>query len=131
MMGKSYTFPYIHYPLLPVQFVYKDRKTPVIAALIDSGGDSIVIPRAIAEFLGVNVEEAEIAKTAGGFTSIRRTKLKMIIGKDSEKIEYNDVDVFVADSSDIPVLLGRDPLFEDFEITFKKRKKEIILTESQ
>lgn len=130
-MGRSYRFPYVRYPLLPVQFVYKNKKTPVIAALIDSGGDSIIIPKAIAEFLGASVEESEIAKTAGGFTSIRRTKLRMVIGKGENRIDYNSVDVFVVESNDIPVLLGRYPLFEDFEITFRKKKGEIILAESQ
>ena len=130
-MGKSYTFPYIHYPLLPVQFINGEKKTPVIAALIDSGGDSIVIPKAVAEFLGASVEESEIAKTASGFTSIRKTRLNMVIGRNKDRIEYKDVEVFVADNNDIPVLLGRNPLFEDFEITFRKKKKEVILKEFQ
>jgi len=130
-MGKSYRFPYIHYPLLPVQFIHGEKKTPIIAALIDSGGDNIVIPKAVAEFLGANVEESEIAKTAGGFTSVRRTKLNMVIGRNKDRIEYSNVEVFVADNNDIPVLLGRDPLFEDFEITFRKKKREIVLKEFQ
>ncbi|HEX16914.1 MAG TPA: aspartyl protease [Thermoplasmatales archaeon] len=130
-MAKEYRFPYIYYPLIPVQFVNGEKKTPIIAALIDSGGDSIVIPRAIAEYLGAKIEESGIAKTAGGFTSIKRTKLKMIICKNRDKIEYDKVDVFVSDSSDIPVLLGRDPLFEDFEIIFRKKHKELILRKYQ
>ncbi|KAA0009644.1 MAG: aspartyl protease [Thermoplasmata archaeon] len=127
-MKKTYRFPYVHYPLLPVQFFHKGRKTPVIAALIDSGGDSVVIPRAIADYLGVETERTEKAKTAAGFTSIERTKLKMIIGKN--EIIYKDVDVFVINNNDMPVLLGREPLFEDFEITFRKKKREIVLTEA-
>lgn len=126
-MKKSYTFPYVHYPLLPVQFYCGNKKTPVIAALIDSGGDSIVIPKAIADYLGVKTDRSEKAKTASGFTDIEKANLKMVIGKND--IVYESVDVFVINNNDMPVLLGREPLFEDFEIIFRKKKNEIILAE--
>ena len=120
-------FPYISYPLIPVQFCCGERKTPVIEALIDSGGDSIVIPRAIAQYLGSKMEETDGAKTAGGVTTLSKTRLDMIIG--DGKAVYEDIDVFIVDSDDIPVLLGRTPLFDDYEITFNKKKSKIILKE--
>ncbi|HEC80915.1 MAG TPA: aspartyl protease [Thermoplasmatales archaeon] len=128
---KKYVFPYIHYPVLPVQFIHKKKETPIIAALIDSGGDSIVIPKAIAQYLETDMHETDAAKTAGGTATLLKTKLDMIIGKSEQKIIYKKIEVFIVDSNDVPVLVGRHPLFDDFEITFKKKKGQIILTEAQ
>ncbi|HDO19621.1 MAG TPA: aspartyl protease [Thermoplasmatales archaeon] len=123
----TFTFPFVHYPIIPVQFEHNNKKTPFIVALIDSGGDSVVVPKAIVDFLGARIEEADVAKTAGGDTKIQKTKLKLTIGKEEPRITYEDIDIFVVNSSDVPVLLGRTPLFDDFEITFRKKKGEIIL----
>ncbi|HHH80023.1 MAG TPA: aspartyl protease [Thermoplasmatales archaeon] len=128
---KKYVFPYVHYPVLPIQFIYKEKETPIIAALIDSGGDSIVIPKAIAQYLGSNMEETDAAKTAGGTASLLKTSLDMVIGRDDQKIVYKNIEVFIVDSNDVPVLVGRHPLFDDFEITFKKKKGHIVLIEAQ
>lgn len=127
---KRYVFPYVHYPILPVQFCWRKRKTPIIAALVDSGGDSIVVPKAIAEYLGSKMEMTDFAKTAGGTTTLLKTKLDMFIGKKDQQVVYKAVDVFVVDSNDVPVLIGRNPLFDDYEITFKKKKGCLILTEA-
>ena len=129
MAKKRFVFTYTYYPLIPVQFFYKNKKTPIIEALIDSGGDSVVIPRAIAKYLGSPLERTDAAKTAGGMTDLLKTKLDLVIGKGRDKFKYSDLEVYVVDSDDIPVLLGRHPLFDDFEIIFQKKKKKLVLQE--
>ena len=48
-----FEFEYKDYPLIPIKFYSSKRETPVIDALLDSGGDFIVIPKAIAPKEGV------------------------------------------------------------------------------
>ena len=120
-------FDYFKYPVVPVKFYYKNRETPIIDALLDSGGDFIVIPMPIAKYLGLKLKKAGSVDTAGGTTALFKTTLSMIIGKKEETASYNNIQIHVSGRSDIPVLLGRHPIFEDFEITFKKQKNQLIL----
>ena len=120
-------FDYFKYPVVPVKFYYKNRETPIIDALLDSGGDFIVIPMPIAKYLGLKLKKAGSVDTAGGTTVLFKTTLSMIIGKKDETASYNNIQIHVSGRNDIPVLLGRHPIFEDFEITFKKQKDQLIL----
>ncbi len=120
-------FDYFKYPVVPVKFYYKNRETPIIDALLDSGGDFIVIPMPIAKYLGLKLKKAGSVDTAGGATVLFKTTLSMIIGKKDETASYNNIQIHVSGRNDIPVLLGRHPIFEDFEITFKKQKNQLIL----
>ena len=127
MSKKSVTFNYYKYPIIPVKFHYKGKKTPIIEALLDSGGDFIVIPMPIAEYLGLKLEKAGDIDTAGGTTSLFKSILDMSIGKKDGFASYKNNQIHVSSRSDIPVLLGRSPIFEDYEITFKKQKNKLIL----
>ncbi len=120
-------FDYFRYPVIPVKFYYKNRETPIIDALLDSGGDFIVIPMPIAKYLGLKLKKAGSVDTAGGETVLFKATLSMIIGKKDETASYNNIQIHVSGRNDIPVLLGRHPIFEDFEITFKKQKSQLIL----
>ena len=120
-------FDYFRYPVIPVKFYYKNRETPIIDALLDSGGDFIVIPMPIAKYLGLKLKKAGSVDTAGGETVLFKATLSMIIGKKDETASYNNIQIHVSGRNDIPVLLGRHPIFEDFEITFKKQKNQLIL----
>lgn len=127
MSGSKFIFDYHRYPIVPVKFYYKNKKTPLIDALLDSGGDFIVIPLPIAKFLGLKLKKAGCVDTAGGTASLYKATLSMIIGKKNITNTYNNIQIHVSDRNDIPVLLGRHPIFEDYEITFKKQRKQLIL----
>lgn len=127
MPGLRFIFDYFKYPVIPVKFYYKTKETPVIDALLDSGGDFIVIPMPIARYLGLRLKKAGSVDTAGGTTVLFKATLSMIIGKKDETVAYNNIQIHVSARNDIPVLLGRHPIFEDFEITFKNKKKQLIL----
>jgi hypothetical protein len=120
-------FDYFRYPILPVKFYYKDKKTPYIDALLDSGGDFIVIPIPIAKYLDLKLKKAGSVDTAGGAADLYKTKLSMVIGKKEETFTYNNIQIHVSTRNDIPVLIGRHPVFEDYEITFKKQNCQLIL----
>ncbi|MFW6121263.1 MAG: aspartyl protease family protein [Petrotogales bacterium] len=105
-----------------------ERETPIIDALLDSGGDFIVVPYAIAKYLGLNLKKAGHVDTAGGETTLFKTLVNMIINDKDKKITYENLEIHVSDRNDIPVLLGRTPIFEDHEITFKKHENKVILS---
>lgn len=127
MSSLPLVFHYSRYPIVPVKFYYKDKKTPLIDALLDSGGDFIVIPMPIARYLSLRLKKAGSVDTAGGSTTLFKATVSMIIGKGKKTDTYNNIQIHVSARNDIPVLLGRHPLFEDYEITFKKCREELIL----
>ena len=127
MSNKKFIFEYCKYPIIPVKFKNKGKKTPIIEALLDSGGDFIVIPMPIAQYLELKLEKAGDIDTAGGTTSLFKSNLDMTIGKNIKIKSYENKIIHVSTRSDIPVLLGRNPIFEDYEITFKKQKNQLIL----
>ncbi|MFH1100767.1 MAG: retropepsin-like aspartic protease [Methanobacteriota archaeon] len=128
MNPNEFVFEYNDYPLIPIKFNYDGKETPYIDALLDSGGDFIVIPLAIARFLKLKLQKAGSVDTAGGTTSLFRATVDMTLGSAEEKIGYTKLEIHVSMRNDIPVLLGRCPIFEDYEIVFKKHKKQLILT---
>ncbi len=127
MEETRFIFDYFRYPTVPVKFYYKEKKTPCIDGLLDSGGDFIVIPLPIASYLKLKLKKAGSVDTAGGQTSLYKTNLSMVIGKGEKNVAYNNIQIHVSTRNDIPVLLGRHPIFEDYDITFKKQKNQLIL----
>ena len=127
MSKLKFIFDYYRYPIIPVKFHYKNKETPIIDALLDSGGDFIVIPMPIARYLVLKLKKAGSVDTAGGTTLLFKAIVSMIIGKKEETVTYPNIQIHVSARNDIPVLLGRHPIFEDYEITFKKQKNQLIL----
>ena len=127
MSDIQFIFDYLKYPVVPVKFYYNDKETPFIDALLDSGGDFIVIPKPIARYLGLKLKKAGDVDTAGGTTSLFKATLSMVMGNKKKNAVYKNIQIHVSGRNDIPVLLGRHPIFEDYEITFKKQKNQLIL----
>jgi len=127
MPDPIFIFDYFRYPIIPIKFIYREKETPVIDALLDSGGDFIVIPMPIASYLGLKLKKAGSVDTAGGTTLLYKANLNMIMGKKDKKAIYNNIEIHVSVRNDIPVLIGRYPIFEDYEITFIKQKNQLIL----
>ena len=127
MSDIQFIFDYLKYPVVPVKFFCNDKETPFIDALLDSGGDFIVIPLPIAKYLGLKLRKAGSVDTAGGTASLFKANLDMVIGGKELSVTYNNLEIHVSDRNDIPVLLGRAPIFEDYEIIFKKKANQLIL----
>ena len=127
MPETPFIFEYKNYPLIPIKFLSKERETPLIDALLDSGGDFIVIPYAIAKYLKLKLEKAGCVDTAGGETTLCKSVLTMVIYDTDRKATYENLEIHVSDRNDLPVLLGRHPIFEDHEIIFKKHQNKLIL----
>ena len=127
MSGLEFVFDYHKYPVVPVRFYYNGKDTPIIDALLDSGGDFIVIPMPIARYLDLKLKKAGSVDTAGGTTSLFKANLNMVIGNKKQFFTYNNIEIHVSARNDIPVLLGRSPIFEDHEIIFKNQENKLIL----
>jgi predicted aspartyl protease len=127
MTESPFVYEYKNYPLIPIKFLSKERETPMIDALLDSGGDFIVIPYAIAKYLKLKLEKAGCVDTAGGETTLNKSELTMVIYDEERKFIYENLEIHVSDRNDLPVLLGRHPIFEDHEIIFKKHENQLIL----
>ncbi len=127
MTEPDFIFEYQKYPVVPVKFDYDGTDTPFIDALLDSGGDFIVIPMPIARYLKLKLKKAGDVDTAGGTTSLFKANLNMMIGSAERSVTYKNIQIHVSARDDIPVLLGRHPIFEDYEITFKKHKDQLVL----
>ena len=126
-MSDLFIFNYEKYPVIPVKFFYEGKDTPIIDALLDSGGDFIVIPMPIAKYLNLQLKRAGAVDTAGGTTSLFKANLNMTICEKEKNVTYNNLEIHVSERNDIPVLLGRKPIFEDYEIIFKKKDNQLIL----
>jgi hypothetical protein len=129
MTDSEFIFEYKNYPLIPIKFCYKNKETPLIDALLDSGGDFIVIPLAIARYLQVPLSKAGRVDTAGGTTKLYKATVEMTMSNSKKQIVYQDLEIHVSTRNDIPVLLGRHPIFEDYEIIFRKRQNQLILNQ--
>ena len=127
MIKQELIFDYVKYPVVQVKFFFDGKETPFIDALLDSGGDFIVIPMPIAKYLGLKLKKAGDVDTAGGVAQLYKSYINMTIGNDKNAIEYNNLEIHVSGRSDIPVLLGRTPIFEDYEIIFRNKSNQLIL----
>jgi len=127
----KFIFDYFKYPVIPVKFYSENKETPVIDALLDSGGDFIVIPMPIAKYLSLKLKKAGSVDTAGGETVLFKSIVSMEIGRKDQTYTYKDIEIHVSDRNDIPVLIGRHPIFEDYEITFVNKKKQLIMSRTE
>lgn len=127
----EFIFNYFRYPIIPVKFYNKDKKTPYIDALLDSGGDFIVVPLPIAKYLGLKLKKAGSVDTAGGTTSLYKAKLSMDMGKGECVDSYKHLQIHVSERDDIPVLIGRSPVFEDYKIIFNKQNNQLKLKRNE
>ncbi|MBD3228620.1 MAG: aspartyl protease [Candidatus Lokiarchaeota archaeon] len=131
MLETQFEFEYKDYPLIPIKFINDGRETPIIEALLDSGGDFIVIPNAIAKYLDLKLINAGCVDTAAGETTLCKTNVDLTIICKDKKYTYDKLEIHVSDRNDIPVLLGRKPIFEDHEIIFKKYNNRLFLNRIQ
>ncbi len=119
------------YPLLQIQLYKENGKPRFFEGLLDSGADGVFIPKQIAEIL--DLPELERTPTSGVLKTAHcfRTKIGLTIGTvKARSIEFGVVDgVFPEEETDIPILIGRSPVFKYFEVTFKEYqdRPQIIL----
>ncbi|MBI4150638.1 retropepsin-like domain-containing protein [Candidatus Woesearchaeota archaeon] len=117
-----------HAPFIKILAEDAAGKKIELLALVDSGADSIVIPRDLAEVLGLKLGEEQETAGIGGKTKVRRTRFMFTVR--SERESYRIVApalVLMDDGMDVPLILGRNGFFEAFDITFRQTEEKLFL----
>lgn len=117
-------------PSIPVSLWGVGQRFEFIA-LLDSGADVSVIPKDVAELLGLDLSgKREEARGIGGKVQTVQTRINLELGKPHEKYTFNSmpIKVILEDGNmEIPILLGRLGFFDRFTITFNQKEEKIIL----
>ena len=128
MATVSFEWPYTElrrgsYPYIPLRLARGSVCTPVLNGLMDSGSDIIVVPKAIATYLGLEDGKVTTAMdTAGGRIKAHRSHVDIELLCKGNVIGFRDVEVAVVDMKTMPVLIGRHPVFSTFDVLFQERK---------
>jgi hypothetical protein len=116
------------YPLIPIFLYYKGKKTWPIEGLLDSGADKTFIPKGVADYLRLPELGEENSTGATGKTKTSLTKVGLIIGRGGRECDFGYVDaVFDKTSHDSPILIGRTPVFDEYQIIFEKYNNRLKL----
>ncbi|MBS3077544.1 retroviral-like aspartic protease [Candidatus Pacearchaeota archaeon] len=100
--------------------------------LVDSGADVSVIPKSIAELLGLNLAgEEEEASGIGGVVPAVESSVQIEIHKGHEHYSFVLPVKVILDDSDFPILLGREGFFDKFVVTFNQSEEKLILKRVQ
>ena len=124
----------IQRPVIPLQFNQDDGTTGTIAGLLDSGSDVILIPKDIAETLGLTIgkKTTEIDGVGGKVKIVKsRVRISLDDGKRVYRIPHPlEVSVQLSGQVFDDVLIGRVAFFEEFIIEFNEGAKRVKLTPS-
>jgi hypothetical protein len=117
------------YPLLPVTLFSNGKSLRPMVGLLDSGSDEIVLPRSIATRLGLDLKRADPLTVVGSKTNRFESKVSMTIGRAGRICEpINDIKVSVLEGDDTPLIIGRDPIFKLYRITFVEAENRFEMT---
>jgi len=111
-------------PIVPITLQGTKTKLDVLGFL-DTGSDISIIPREIAEVLGIEfIEEGEVIGITGNKMKVSRGKLNIIFGKERQEYQF-DIPVLIPEKEGGQVIIGRFGFFEQFRITFSEVEKRI------
>ena len=117
-----------------------DRRTPTIPvilngnaeislpvyALVDSGADISVIPKALAEVLDLDLEgKTHESYGIAGEIKVKDSKMKVTISKNHESYSYIIPVQVVLTGEEPPIILGRAGFFNKFIIFIDESKQKI------
>jgi len=116
-------------PIVPVRFIRDDNvSTQIINAVLDSGADTITMPKDLAVWLKLKLEPRDTpAMTAAGTIKAYKTIVpEIILGQGGREVKYKDVEICVMENCPY-ILIGISPIFEDYKITIMAYQKKYIL----
>ena len=123
----------IRLPMLHIRLSHGNQSLTSIG-LIDSGSTSTFVPLELAEILSLPVEKQASAVGAGGSfnNTIRKVDITLLKGK-TVCAKFRDFPTYVPlEEGRVPyVVLGRDSIFQKFDITFRENQQKFILSGSK
>jgi predicted aspartyl protease len=115
-------------PSIPITLNGRIKTKIQVYALIDSGADISVIPKALAEFLDLDLSgETNISYGIGGEIKVKESKMNITINKNHEEYHYTIPVQIILTGEEPPIILGRRGFFDKFVITIDERKQKIRL----
>lgn len=130
MAQKRIRFPYqkeesklfgsVYRPLVEFEIKTTNGWIPVLA-YVDSGADVTLLPKSFIDLLDIKVREEDIVEIGG----VGGGKVPVIVEVVDLKIsdEIRKVKVAIALIEEVPYLLGREDVFDYFEVRFKQKIK--------
>jgi predicted aspartyl protease len=121
--GKSSIVGKIRRPVANVEFLhFKEKIWQPVSLIVDSGADYTLLPKFLAEPLGIDLRKDTTAvqtQGVGGNQEVYFIKHKMAVrlGKNQIQIRFG-----ILNSNHVPPLLGRLDIFESFRITFYRSR---------
>ena len=115
-------------PSIPINLIGNSGIKIEAMALIDSGADLSIIPQDIAELLNLNLKEGkDKSRGIGGEVEVINTTMQINVKKVHEDYMLRiPVQVILGDNK-IPILLGREGFYNEFEITLYQSEERISL----
>ena len=115
-------------PHIPVNLISKSLMSIEFIALLDSGADVSIIPKDVAELLGIDLtKERDISRGIGGEIEVINTKININIRKGHESYDLTIPVQVALNGNTIPVILGRAGFFDKFKITFDQSNELVSL----
>jgi len=113
----------IYRPMIPLRIKAKESFDAL--AILDSGSDITIIPKEIAEVIGVDYKNDNSISGISGFPiRAKEGKVSIEFGKGRE-IYIFEIPVLVPEKENLAVIIGRLGFFEQFKITFDESQKRI------
>ncbi|HTY43692.1 MAG TPA: hypothetical protein VMC80_00410 [Patescibacteria group bacterium] len=115
----------IYRPLIPLTLIGLNERLDIIA-ILDSGSDMSVIPKDVAEILGVRLLlDTELSGITKDKVKAKQGNISISFGKGREN--YNlQIPILIPEKEDIPLVVGRIGFFDKFDITFSEKERKII-----
>lgn len=112
-------------PVIPVK-ILTPKGFVTFQFLLDSGADFTLLPRHVADLVGINLRKSPLAKTFG----VEGKGVHVFVSRITIKIgpEVFPIRCFFSERDDAPFLLGRMDLFSKFKIEFDPKRKKIRFT---
>lgn len=116
------------YPLIPIRFYTQNKKTRIIEALMDSGLDMIPINKEISEYLNLPQGKRIESTGMGGTYNSYETKVGLILDRGGRDVDFGYISVIYPEQDkDVPILIGRKPVFEEFQVIFEEFNQQFKL----
>lgn len=115
-------------PTIPVILKGRSVTSIEVRALIDSGADVSVIPKALAEFLDLDLSgETDKSYGLSGEVNVKNTKMEISLGKGHEQYTFKIPVQVILTGEEPPIILGRNGFFDKFIVSINEPNQKIKL----
>lgn len=116
-------------PTIPITLKGRAAIALQVYALIDSGADISIIPKALAEVLDLDLSgETSTSHGISGSIKVKNSKMKVTLKKNHDETWTSMIPVqVILSGEEPPIILGRKGFFDKFIILINESKKKIQL----